>query len=313
ALRASSAAPDRTAAVHPLRTPAAIRHALCLAIARAFLERGKDAIRRHWQIVEPQPDRIGDSIGQRRQERRERAFAGFLGAERPVRIDAFDDTNLDRRRILYGRHAVVEHIGSEHQPVVVGRLLAHGLAHAHPDRTLDLAFDGESVERLAAIMRDPDLVHGDDAGLLVDTHFDDLRRIAVTHGAADRRAAIFLAAVRLWNRRVVAGDGDGAGIFERFGDDFVEGQPLVLRAGAIEFAETFDLAWLGVELARGRRDQDRLEVPRRLDRGITDHESDARGIGAVILRHHFAVAADDADAREIKPEHLGDALHQHRG
>src|SRR5262249_52048902 len=158
----------------------------------------------------------------------------------------------------------------------------HGLTHAHPDRTLDLAFDREPIERLAAIVRDPDLVDGDDAGLLVDADFNDLGRIAVAHRAADRRPTIFLTAVGLWDRRIIAGRREGAGVFKRLGDDFIEGQPLVLRAGAVELAEAFDLARFGVELARRRRDQDRFEVLRRLDGGITDHEGNARRIGAVI-------------------------------
>src|SRR5262249_50298419 len=32
--------------------------------------------------------------------------------------------------------------------------------------------------------------------------------------------------------------------------------------------------------------------------------------GAVVLRHDFAVAGDDADARKIEPQHLGHGLHQ---
>ena len=95
---------------------------------------------------------------------------------------------------------------------MIAGFLAHRLAHAHPDRALHLALDGEPVERLAAIVRDPDLVDGDDAGLLVDADFDHLRRIAVAHGAADGGAAIFLAAVRFRDGRIIAGDGDGAGI-----------------------------------------------------------------------------------------------------
>ena len=79
---------------------------------------------------------------------------------------------------------------------MIGGFFAHRLAHAHPHRALHLALDREPVERLAAVVRHPDLVDRDHAGLLVDAHLDDLRRVAVAHGAADRGAAIFLAAVR---------------------------------------------------------------------------------------------------------------------
>src|SRR6185503_8200972 len=159
--------------------------ALLLRRPPPFLDRLKDAVGRHRQIVEADANCIGDGVGQRRQEGGERAFARLLGAERPVRVVALDNADLDRRGILDGRHAVIEHVGSEHQPVEIGGFLAHRLAHAHPDRALHLAFDGEAVERLAAVMRDPDLVDGDDAGLLVDRDFDHLRRVGVAHGAAD--------------------------------------------------------------------------------------------------------------------------------
>ena len=88
---------------------------------------------------------------------------------------------------------------------------------------------------------------------------------------------------------------------------------LVLRAGAIELAQALDVLGLGLELARGGGDQHALEIVRGVDRRIADHEGDARGIGAVVLRHHVAVAGDDAHARHVEAEHLGDRLHQDGG
>ena len=136
--------------------------------APPLLDRLEHAVGRHRQIVEADADGVGDGIGERGQEGRERAFARLLGAEGAVRVVAFDDADFDRRGILDGRHAVIEHVGGDHEAVVIAGFLAHGLAQAHPDRALHLAFDREPVERLAAVMRDPDLVDGDDAGLLVD-------------------------------------------------------------------------------------------------------------------------------------------------
>src|SRR5262249_49471636 len=78
-----------------------------------------------------------------------------------------------------------------------------------------------------------------------------LRGVAVAHGAADGGAAIFLAAVRLRNGRVVARHRDGAGVLKRLGHHLDEGQALVLRAGAIKLTQAFDLLGLGLELARG--------------------------------------------------------------
>ena len=128
--------------------------------AAALLDRLEHAVGRHRQVVEPDADGVGDRVGERRQEGGERAFARLLRAERAMRVVALDDADLDRRRVLDGRHAVVEHVGGEQQALVVGGLLAHRLAHAHPDRALHLAFDREPVERLAAVVRDPHLVDG---------------------------------------------------------------------------------------------------------------------------------------------------------
>ena len=83
-------------------------------------------------------------------------------AERAVRVVAFHNADFDGGRILNGRDAIVEHVAGDEQTVVIGGLLAHGLPHAHPDRALHLALDREPVERLAAVMGDPDLVHVDD-------------------------------------------------------------------------------------------------------------------------------------------------------
>src|SRR5215471_9686014 len=98
-------------------------------------------------------------------------------------------------------------------------------------------------------MCDPDLVDGDDAGLLVDAHLHNLRRIGIAHSAADGGAAIFLAAVRFRDGRIVAGDGDGAGVLQRFGHDLVERRALVLGARAINFAEALDVLGPRLELA----------------------------------------------------------------
>src|SRR5262249_5914917 len=116
-----------------MTSPATIRFRGLFLRALALFDRLKNAIRRHRQIVEPDPDRVGDGVGQRRQERRKRALARFLGAEGPVRIVAFDNPNLDGRRILDCRHAIIEHVGGDHQAFVIGGLFTHGLAHAHPD------------------------------------------------------------------------------------------------------------------------------------------------------------------------------------
>ena len=50
-----------------------------------------------------------------------------------------------------------------------------------------------------------------------------------------------------------------------------------------------------------------------IDGRVADDEGDARGVGAVVLGHHVAVARDDAHARDVEAQHLGHGLHQHGG
>src|SRR5262249_6523298 len=97
-----------------------------------------------------------------------------------------------------------------------------------------------TVRRLSALppaLPDPPLRAVAHPGVPVDADFHHLCGVAVAHGAADGGAAIFLAAVRLRQRRVVAGHRDGAGVLERLGHHLVEGQALVLRARAIKLAQ----------------------------------------------------------------------------
>src|SRR5579885_502264 len=68
-----------------------------VALTLALLDRLEHAVGRHWQIVETDADRVSDGIGEGWKERRQRTFAGFLGAEGAVRIVALDDANFDRR------------------------------------------------------------------------------------------------------------------------------------------------------------------------------------------------------------------------
>src|SRR5215475_3749808 len=165
----------------------------------ALVDGLEDPVRGYGQVIEAKANRVGDGVSESGQKRCKRAFARFLRPEGAVRIVTFNDANFDRRGVLDGRYAVVEHVGGDHQPVVIGGFLAHGLAHAHPDRALHLAFNSQPIERLAAVMRDPDFVDSDDPGFLIDTDFHHLRRVAVTHGATNGRAAIFLATVRFRN------------------------------------------------------------------------------------------------------------------
>src|SRR5215471_2621394 len=155
-----------------------------------------------------------------------------------MRVVALDDADGDRRRILDGGHAIIEHVGRHQEAIVVAGLLRHRLAHAHPNRTLDLAFDCQAVEGLAAIVCHPHFVDRYLTGLIVHGHFDDLSRVAVAHGAADGCPAVLLAAVGLRDGGVGPGYGDRAALFECLTHDLLEGEALVLSTGAIELTQT---------------------------------------------------------------------------
>lgn len=157
---------------------------------------------------------------------------------------------------------------------MVAGLLRHRLAHAHPHRTLHLAFDCQTVQGLTAIVCHPHFVDRHLTGLLVYGHLDDLSRVAVAHGAADGRSTVLLAAVGLRNGGVGAGYGDRAAIIECLHHDLLEGEALVLSAGSIELAQTLDVAWRCVQPAcRGSHEQT-LELIGRIDGGIAHDERD---------------------------------------
>ena len=211
-----------------------------------------------------------------------------------------------------GRHPIFQQAGVRRQAVEIARFLAQGLAHAHPDRALDLALDRQQIDGVAAIERDPNLVDAHLAGGVVDADLDHLRTIAEAHGGADG-AAFVLAALRFNRRGESAAHGDGAAVDQRGLGDFVEGQARLLAAAgdAEHFADRLDVLRLGFELAGGGLGEDDLELLRRVDRRVADHEGDARGIGAVVLRRHRAVGGDHAYAVERNAERLGDRDRHH--
>src|SRR5262245_56332919 len=88
--------PSRLAALAPQDDGS---DSLPVALSLPLLHRLKYTIGRHWQIVEADTDRVGDRIGESRQECRKRAFARFLRTERAMRVIALDDADFDRRGI----------------------------------------------------------------------------------------------------------------------------------------------------------------------------------------------------------------------
>ena len=70
---------------------------------------------------------------------------------------------------------------------------------------------------------------------------------------------------------------------------------------------------LRLELLRGGLDEDGLEILGGVDRGVADHEGDARRIGAVVLGRDGGVGGDDADAVERNVQRLGHGDRHHGG
>ena len=118
--------------------------------------------------------------------------------------------------------------GIHQHAVFPDHLFGERLAHAHPDRADDLAFDRNRVQRAPAIVRRPDFVNGDFAGLFVDADFGHLRGIGIRGRRPD--AGAFVLAAASFERRSV-GTGAGQRAVEIDGSDhrFFEGHR-VLRA-----------------------------------------------------------------------------------
>ena len=111
-----------------------------------------------------------------------------------MRINALDDTNLDRWRFNNCRHFVVQHTIGNTESVDKLGTFRNCLAHTHPDRAFNLAFNAKWVECFADILCSPDFVNGNFKGIGIDADFNYLRRISIRHAAADRTAAVFFGA-----------------------------------------------------------------------------------------------------------------------
>src|SRR6266545_2386053 len=171
--------------------------ALCFAGARVqpFLalprqDRLEHAIGRSRQLGQADSDRIADRVGERRRKAVQRTLARFLRPEGTERIVGLDELHFDGRRLDDRRDAVIEHVGTQRKPVVILRLFGQRLSHAHPYAALHLPLDGERIDCIAAVVRDPDPLDGDGAGVLVDRHLDDLCRIREPRRRAARSAAL---------------------------------------------------------------------------------------------------------------------------
>ena len=101
---------------------------------------------------------------------------------------------------------------------------------------------------------------------------------------------------------------DRAGAFEGGHHDLVEGHAFILRSGAVNLTQAFDIFGVHIELLCGGGDEHALQVIGCLNRCIADHVGHPRRIGAIVLRCHPAVGGDDFHPGRIDTQHLGDAL-----
>ena len=121
--------------------------------------------------------------------------------------------------------------------------------------------------------------------------------------------AAMLAALELDRTGEGAFDVQRAGIHQRFGGGIAEADGAVRIGGDVEgLAHAVHQFGGNLKATRGGLDQNFLELLRRVEAGIADHEGDARRIGTVVLRRYRAVVGDDAHAAEIHAEHFHDDL-----
>ena len=226
----------------------------------------------------------------------ERPFPGLLRAVRPIRVAALHDVRVELRRIERSRDAVVEQRRPEEKPVLaVDHLLHLRFRRAHVYGPFDLPFDERRIQRLAAVVRCPDLADLPDARLLVHLDFGDVRRERVRGRHADGAAAVVATELL----RSVSAGGRERRSLGRLGELTRLGEThRTLRRGG------------GAELephVRGRAAHLRGdggaqlvgELLARLARGQAHHESDAARVRAEIHRGQISVSGDDGYVARI--------------
>ena len=118
--------------------------------------------------------------------------------------------------------------GIHQHAVFPNHFFGERLPHAHPDRADDLAFHRDRIQRASAIVRGPDFVHRDFAGVFIDADFGNLRRIGIRRRRTNATAFVF-ASARFRRRSVRTGAGERAVKIDGGDYGFFEGHPL-LRA-----------------------------------------------------------------------------------
>src|SRR5437867_5177611 len=121
------------------------------------LERLEDLVRGDGHLVDADPERVMDRVGDRRDDGKQRSLPDLLGAERALGIVGLHQDRVDLVRLERGRALVLEHRGLLVQALPEDLLLHQRLADAHVDRALDLALRQKRVQRPPHVVGDPDV------------------------------------------------------------------------------------------------------------------------------------------------------------
>ena len=127
--------------------------------------------------MDPDADRVVESVGDRRRDIGDTGLSHSLGSERSVGIGLLDQDHLDLRHIQGRQHLVGGEAVGEDLPglLVDGQVLGQCIAQSLIGSTLEARFDREGVDRLADVVGHHVLENLDDAGLDVDFDLGETR------------------------------------------------------------------------------------------------------------------------------------------
>src|ERR1017187_7763623 len=141
----------------PHRLPllrSAIRKVALSAPARNAAKRAEYRRRRHWQLAQPHPDRVIDSVGDCGRGRDIRRLGNAVGVGCALALIVFQQKNLDVRRLAGACNLVMLEIGIEHMAsmTIDDAILEQGVGEAHQHAALDLTFDEQRIHGASAIL-----------------------------------------------------------------------------------------------------------------------------------------------------------------
>jgi hypothetical protein len=203
-----------------------------------------------------------------RNDRQQRSLPHLLGSVGTLRIEGLDQDRLHVGHLKEGGHLVVEHRGSLVQAMAVGLGLHQNLAETHVNAPLDLALDGQAVDRAPDVVREPDVVHVNLATARIHVEIHDRGRVAV--GRARPYAGTPEGPTQVRRRGVRAMCGQHAETLLGQHGGFFEGELPYLAVAHL------DLGWTAAHLLARHAHQDPPHLPGRHQRRVPRHEGDAR-------------------------------------